>query len=178
MNMDTMLKLNDLNEGVLRSQCLKVIYDLKINEILNKNGDFMSIENISKEIENEDINAGYLLRLMRYMTCFKLFDEKFEQNSFYFKTTDMLQVPESSVLWDYLNLTPKLMDAITNKIDCSSLFEHVTGTTYWDYIDQEKNKEYKIKFEKVMLNDSNIIQADIPKIAEEIILQGNLFQVF
>ena len=30
MNMDTMLKLNDLNEGVLRSQCLKVIYDLKI----------------------------------------------------------------------------------------------------------------------------------------------------
>ena len=29
-----------------------------------------------------------------------------------------------------------------------------------------------------MLNDSNIIQADIPKIGEEIILQGNLFQVF
>ena len=178
MNMDAVLKLNDLNEGVLRSQCLKVIYDLKINEILNKNGGFMSIDEISKEIENEDINAGYLLRLMRYMACFKLFDEKFEQNTFYFKTTDMLQVSESTVLLDYLNLTPKLLDAITNKIGCSSLFEHVTGTTFWDYIDQEENKEYKIKFEEVMLNDSNIIQTDIPKIAEEIILQGNLFQVF
>ena len=176
MNMDAILKLNDLNEGVLRSQCLKVIYDLKINEILNKNGGFISIEEISKEIENKNINVGYLLRLMRYMVCFELFDEKFEQNTFYFKTTKMLQVSESTVLWDYLNLTPKLLDAITNKMESSNLFEDVTGTKFWDYLNQEKNKEYKIKFEKVMLNDSNIVQADIPKIAEEIKLQGN--QIF
>ena len=176
MNMDAILKLNDLNEGVLRSQCLKVIYDLKINEILNKNGGFISIEEISKEIENKNINVGYLLRLMRYMVCFELFDEKFEQNTFYFKTTKMLQVSESTVLWDYLNLTPKLLDAITNKMESSSLFEHVTGTRFWDYLNQEENKEYKIKFEKVMLNDSNIVQADISKIAEEIKLQGN--QIF
>ena len=37
MSMNTTLKLNDLKEGILRSQCLNVIYDLKINEILNKN---------------------------------------------------------------------------------------------------------------------------------------------
>ena len=171
--MNANLKLNDLKEGVLRSQCLNVIYDLKINEILNKNEGYMSIEEISKEIKNEDINVGYLLRLMRYMTCFKLFDEKIEQNTFYFKTTDMLQISESRKLWEYLNLTPKLLDAITNKTDGSSPFEYVSGKTVWDYLGQEENTEYKIQFEKVMLADSNIILADIPKIAEEIKLQGN-----
>ena len=173
MSMNTTLKLNDLKEGILRSQYLNVIYDLKINEILNKNEGYMSIEEISQEIKNEDINVGYLLRLMRYMTCFKLFDEKIVENTFYFKTTEMLQVSESRKLWDYLNLTSKLLDAVTNKIVSSSPFEHVSGKTFWDYIGQEENKEYKIQFEKIMLDNSNIILADIPKIAEEIKLQGN-----
>ena len=176
--MDANLKLNDLKEGVLRSQCLNVIYDLKINEILIKNEGYMSIEEISKEIKNEDINVGYLLRLMRYMTCFKLFDERIQENTFYFKTTDMLQVSESRKLWEHLNLTSKLLDTITNKINNSCTFEYVSGKPLWDFLGQEENTAYKIQFEKVMLNDSNIILADIPKIAEEIKLQGNSIQVF
>ena len=56
---------------------LKMICDLEMNEMLNKSEVYVSIEEISKEIEKEDICAGYLLQLLRYMACFKLFDGKF-----------------------------------------------------------------------------------------------------
>ena len=54
-----------------------MICDLEMNEMLNKSEVYVSIEEISKEIEKEDICAGYLLQLLRYMACFKLFDGKF-----------------------------------------------------------------------------------------------------
>ena len=43
MNMGATLKLNDFNEGAFRFQCQKVIFDLKINEILNKSERCISI---------------------------------------------------------------------------------------------------------------------------------------
>ena len=77
-----------------------------------------------------------------------------------------------------MNLISKLLDAVTNKINSGSTFEYVSGKPLWDFLSQEENKAYKIQFEKVMLNDSNIILADIPKIAEEIKLQGHSIQFF
>ena len=83
------LKRVELNEWVLRSQCLKLIYDLKINVILNKNEGFMTLKQICNEIK-EEINESYLQRVLRYTTCFDLIEEKTENDIFSFKTTDTL----------------------------------------------------------------------------------------
>ena len=49
-----------------------------------------------------------------------------------------------------------------------TLFEHVSGSKFLDFIRKPENKENKLDFGKMMVTFSNLIIPDIPKIAEEI----------
>ena len=165
-------KLNALVDGALRSHCLRAIYDLKIDRILNKNKHYLSVEEICSEIEENSINPEVLQRIMRYMTRFDLFDEKYEHGKFFFKTTEVLQVHEPPGLIDKIEVASKIKHLLTNKTDGKSLFEYVRGTNVWDYIQDDKNKRYKENFEAFMVSFSRRIIPFVPKIAEEIKLQG------
>ena len=136
-------KLNALVDGALRSHCLRAIYYLKVDRILNKNKHYLSVGEICSEIEENSINPEVLQRIMRYMTRFDVFDEKYENGKFFSKTTEVLQVPETHKLIDKIEVASKIKDLLTNKTDGKSLFELVRGIKVWDYIHDDKNKRYK-----------------------------------
>ena len=127
-------KLSALVDGALRAHCLRAIYDLKVNDILNKNGGFMSTGEIISEMEGKCVNPDVLGRLMRYMARFDLFDEKYEGSKFYFKTTEMLQFHKSIELIDRIEVSFKIMDLLTDNTDGKTLYEHTKGIKFWDYL--------------------------------------------
>lgn len=165
-------KLNALADGALRAHCLRAVYDLKINDILNKNGSFMSTTEIISEMEGKCVNPEVLGRLMRYMARFDLFDEKYEDGKFYFKTTEMLQFQESIELIDRIEVSLKIMDLLTDNTDGKTLYEHTKGIKFWDYLRDNNNKRYKENFQVLRVSLSNRIIPIVPQITEEIKLQG------
>ena len=108
-------KLNALVDGALRSHCLRAIYDLKIDRILNKKKRYLTVEEFCSEIEENSINPEVLQRIMRYMTRFDLFDEKYENEKFFFKITEVLQNHEPHELIDKVEVASNIKDLLTNK---------------------------------------------------------------
>ena len=144
-------------DGALRSHCLRAIYDLKIDRILNKNKRYLTVEEICSEIEENSINPEVLQRIMRYMTRFDLFDEKYENEKFFFKTTEVLQIHEPHELRDKVEVASNIKDLLTNKTNGKSLFDHVRGAKVGNYIQDDKNKRCKENFEAFMVTFSRRI---------------------
>lgn len=61
------------------------------------------------------------------MTQFDLFDEKYENEKLFFKTTEVLQIHEPHELIDKVEVASNIKDLLTNKTNGKSLFEHVRG---------------------------------------------------
>lgn len=165
-------KLNTLVDGGLRAHYLRAIYDLKVNDILNKNGGFMLTAEIISEMEGKCVNPEVLNRLMRYMTRFDLFDEKYEDCKIYFKTTEMLQFQESIELIDRIEVSLKILDLLTDNTDGKTLYKYTKGIKVWDYLHDNNHERYKENLQALMVSISNRVIPFVSKITDDIKLQG------
>ncbi|XP_057305919.1 uncharacterized protein LOC130644337 [Hydractinia symbiolongicarpus] len=155
----------DLINGTLKSHCLQVIYELKIHEILNQNGGFMSSVDICKKIESKNIKPGYLQRLLRYMACFDVVEERMNGKDVVFKATEVLKVHEITRGFLFTCLSPHLMELLDVSTGEKPLFEHVCGCTIWNYMENKTNEHFKNIFTNTMEYLSAEVVRDVSKIS-------------
>ena len=161
--------MTELTDWILRSECIKTIFELKIHDILLKNDGFLSTKDICGYVKTEtqkEINSNHLQRIMRYLACFGVFEEKYEGEEIVFRATDKVKELNCYSMFR----VKRLMDVLDGAVKDKVLVEHVKGmhTMAWFEGSPERLKQFK---DVMQLVTKDLIPY-IPKIAAEIIKEG------
>lgn len=167
--------LEDLYDGVQRYHCLKLIYELGVHDILNDNKSYLSAEQICIEIKTcdktRDIIPSSLQRVLRYLACFDIIDEKYlndTDNLIVFKTTDVLKHLKNMPTLQQDKFCPRIIDIVnrsSERYNCPSEIV-LNGRSLYQYMDDTPS--YKKFFVNYMQTLTNEFSMDIPRIADVI----------
>ena len=161
---------------ILRSECIKVVFELKIPDILRKNDGFLSTKDICGYVKTEcrkQINSGYLQRVMRYLARFGVFEEKYDGKVIVFQASNKLKEIDQYAMYQvdiYSNVAPHLMSALDGRVVDKALVEYVYGMEAWAWL--EDSPERQKQFQDNMLVVAKDLVPYIPIIADEIKNEG------
>ena len=159
-------------DWILRSECVKAIFELNIPEILSSHGKFLSAKDICGYVRNKsqkEINSNYLQRIMRYLTCAGVFVEKYDGHVIRFNSSNELKhIDKNSLLRldTYSEIGVHLMSALDGSTKDEALVKHVTGMDAWDR--DEDDLERQDNFKGALDDFINDLAPYIPTIAKEI----------
>ena len=154
----------ELYDGVRRAYALSTIYDLKINDILLANNIFMSAVDIASQIEGRSINPIYLERILRYLVCFGVFEEKYVNDIISFKATEFFKLPEFKLLTCLYKCSARYQDLLEDKTEGETLWKSTMGSHPWEFLSKEP---YVSNFMIYMTTVTSLIEPCIPQLIEE-----------
>ena len=162
----------EFTDWILRSECIKTVFELKINHMLSKNEGFLSAKDICGYVKSEtekSINSSYLQRVMRYLARFGVFEEKYDGEVIVFAASNELKNIDNYSMYRvdiYRDLAIHLMSALDGTKKDKPLVEHVTGMPPFTWV--EATPERLQYFKGTMDLVSKDVIPYIPKIANEI----------
>ena len=162
--------MEEFTDWVLRSECIKIVFELKINRILSKHDGFLSAKDICGYIKCEtekSIDSRYLERVMRYLVCFGVFEEKYDGDVIVFKASNELKnIGQHSLCRLDSHIGAHLMSALDRTKKDKSLIQHVTGMRFWDWVGDNSERLQYFK-DAVELVSKDVVPY-VPLIADEI----------
>jgi len=148
---------------------------LSVNDILNRSGGYLSAEKICKEIKGRQIIPQYLQRILRYLACFDVVDEQYENQdennnnqTIAFKSTDVLKQLPINPMFFAEKFFPRLLEIVDGSCnEVNTPAERILdGKNYWQFV--KESPEHNQLFINTLVSVTDELLEDVPKIAEVI----------
>ena len=163
----------ELSNGALRAACLKTVYELKIQDVFEETSGFLSASEICQELRqknNINVYDNHLERVLRFLACFNLFQEKMVNDCIVFKKTEFfdtkfIQMP----LLTAVNFGYKLTDYLTQKSEGKTLMEYCRGYNVWESLEKKENQLELETLQQTMCILTKDIEKSVSHVADVIL---------